>query len=72
LLCGEPGRPEHLVLGVVGVVADVTQEVCVVAGVAGPPPPGLAGRLEAFLAVLADRLQQPVAGLRPMLLGHHQ
>ena len=31
-----------------------------------------AGRLEAFLTVLADRLQQPVAGMRPMLLGHHQ
>ena len=52
-------------------VADLTEEVRVVAGVAGPPPFGLADPIEAFLAVLADRFQQPVAGLRPVLLGHH-
>ena len=72
MLGGEPGRPEHLVLGVVGVVADPAEEARVVAGVAGPPLLGLAGRLEVFLGVLADRLQQPVAGLRPVVLGHHQ
>jgi hypothetical protein len=33
---------------------------------AGPPSLGLAGRLKAFLGVLADGLQQPVAGLRPV------
>jgi hypothetical protein len=53
-------------------VADPGEEARVVAGVAAPPPPGLPGLLEVFLAVLADRLQQPVAGPGPVLLRHHQ
>jgi len=46
-------------------VPDPGEEAGVVAGMAGPPPLGLAGLVEVFLAVLADRLQQPVAGLGP-------
>jgi hypothetical protein len=56
----------------VGVVADLWEEACVVAGVAGPPPLVLTGLVKALLAVFADRLQQPVAGLGPVFLGHHQ
>ena len=72
LLGGEPHRPEHLRLGVMGMLADPGEEARVVTGVAGPPPLGLAILVEAFLAVVADRFQQPVAGLRPVFLGHHQ
>ncbi len=63
--------PEHLV-PVVGMFSDLCEEAGVVVGVAGTPLLGLAGLVEAFLAVLADRLQQPVAALRSVLLGHHQ
>ena len=55
-----------------GPVAHLGEEIRVVTSVACPPPLGLADLIEAFLAVLADRLQQPVAGLRPVFLGHHQ
>src|SRR5262245_31478957 len=44
LLGAEPRRPEHLLVGVVGVVAHLSEEAGVVAGVAGPQPLGLAGR----------------------------
>ena len=40
-----------------------SEKVRVVAGMAGTPPVGLPGLVEVLLAVLADRLQQPVAGL---------
>src|SRR6185437_4045153 len=67
----EPDSPEHLV-AVAVMFPDLSGEAGVVAGVAGPPPLGLAGLVEAFLAVLADRLQQPVAALWAGLLGHYQ
>ena len=57
---------------IVGAVTDPRQEARVVAGVPGPPPFGLTGSLEVFLAVLANGLQQPVAGLRASFLGHYQ
>src|SRR6185312_1077518 len=60
LLGADPDRPEHLVPRLAGLVADLPEEVRVVAGVAGPPPFRLPGLADAFLAVLADRLQQPV------------
>src|SRR6185312_15548384 len=41
LLGTEPDRPEHLLPGVVAMVAHLYEEVRVVAGVAGPPPFGL-------------------------------
>jgi len=46
-----------------------SEKVRVVVGVAGTPPVGLPGLVEVLLAVLADRLQQPVAGLIPLVLG---
>src|SRR5689334_1779712 len=71
LLGAEPDSPEHLVPAA-AMFPDLPEEAGVVAGVAGPPPFGLAGLVEAFLAVLADRLQQPVSALWAGLLGHHQ
>ena len=38
----------------------------------GPQRVGVAGLGEAFLAVLADRLQQPVAGVGPGVVGNDQ
>jgi hypothetical protein len=70
LLSTEPHRPKHLIAPIV--VPDLLEEVGVVVGVPGTPPLELAGLVEAFLAVLADRFQQPVAGLEAVFGGHHQ
>ena len=72
LFRAEPDSPEHLGSRVVGMFSDRWRKLRVVVGVAGTPPLGLAGLVEAFLAVLADRLQQPVAGLGSVVLGDHQ
>jgi hypothetical protein len=40
--------------------------------VSGAPSLGFAGLVEAFLAVLADCLQQPVAGLGSVFFGYYQ
>ena len=66
----EPHRPKHLLAPVV--MPDLLEDARVVVGVAGLPPVGLAGLVEAFLAVLADRFQQPVAGLGSVFFGHYQ
>jgi hypothetical protein len=72
LLGAEPDRPKHLGPRVVGLVAYPWQEASVVAGVAGVPPLGFTDLAETFLAVSANRLQQPIAGLKPTVFGHDQ
>ena len=44
----------------------------VVITVTRPHGVGLAGLAELFQRVLAHRLQQPVAGSAPAVVGHHQ
>jgi hypothetical protein len=51
---------------------DLLDDAHVVVGVSGTPPVGVPSLFEAFLAVLADGFQQPVAALEPVFFGHHQ
>src|SRR2546421_462350 len=63
-LDGEPDGREPLPPGRGGGVAARPGESRVVVGGGGPPLLGLAGLVEAFFAILADRLQQPVRASR--------
>jgi hypothetical protein len=49
---------------------DLLDDAHVVVGVSGTPPVGVPSLFEAFLAVLADGFQQPVAALEPVFFGH--
>jgi hypothetical protein len=51
---------------------DVLEEAHVVVGVSGLPPVGIPSLVEALLAVFADCLQQPVAGLGSLFFGYYQ
>ena len=70
LFGAEPHRPKHLLAPVV--IPDLLEDAHVVVGVPGAPPLSLACLVEAFLAVLADGFQQPIAGLEPVFVGYHQ
>ena len=59
-------------VGSVGFFTDDLLEVAVVLGVAGPEHLGFVVLGESLLAVFADRLQQPVAGLGVVTFGHHK
>ena len=72
LLDAEPDTPENVGLRVVSMFSYPREDACVVVGVAGAPPVGLASLVEAFLAVLTDGFQEPVAGREPVFFGHNQ
>ena len=70
-LSGEPVLPGDAVR--TGDAGDQgVREVGEVAGMRGPEPLAVAARVEVILRVLADRLEEPVAGLGRLRVGHDE